>query len=171
MATLTTLAVKGKRAAIMPSNPTDNSVVTTTIQFDVPTGTAANGYYTGDTLRIRGLFPKNTELTGFWWKSSVTQGGTLTLAPGIYTSATSTSVGTLNTAAFVTATTLETTTMARPTLVPGTASVNTLCLLTDGDLGIVLAGSTVGTTAATITMTFQLVSIDAAAGTYSTFTI
>jgi hypothetical protein len=165
MATLTTITTaKSKFACSMPACPTVNSVVTKTISFAVPTGTSTNGYYTGDTIRIRNLFPKGTELLGFWWKASVTQGATLTLAPGIYTSGTATSVGTLNTAAFVSAVALQATTMIRPTLVPGTASINTLCLLTDGDLGIVLAGTTVGTTAATITLTFQYASVEPTAG-------
>lgn len=168
---LTTISGKSVRAASMPANPTVNSVVTKTISFEVPDGASGNGYYTGDTLRIRGVFPKNTELIGFWWKTSVTQGATLTLAPGIYTGGTDSSVGTLNTAAFVTATNLTSTTMTRPTLVPGTASVNTLCKLSDGDLGIVLAGTTVGTTAATITVTVMLASVDAVDSTYTTHDI
>lgn len=171
MAVTTTVAIKPVKAASMPANPTVNSVVTKTIQFDVPTGTAINGYYTGDTIRIKDVFPKGSELTGFWWKASVSQGATLTLAPGIYTGNTAAALGTLNTAAFVTAATLTATTMVRPTLVPGAASVNTITTISDGDLGIVLAGTTVGTTAATITLTLQYVSVDTAPAPYSTFTI
>ena len=170
MAVTTTVNIKSKKSAALPVNPIQ-SIVTKTITFDVPTGTAQNGYYTGDTIRIPGAIPKNCELTGFWWKTSVTQGATLTLAPGIYTGNTAAALGTLNTAAFVTAVALQSTTMIRPTLVPGTASVNTLCLLSDGDIGIVLAGTTVGTTAATITITLQLVSIDAVDAPFTTFTI
>lgn len=166
---LTTVAGTVHRAASMPANPPANSVVTKTISFDVPDGTSGSGYYTGDTIRLRGVFPKNTELIGFWWKASVSQGSTLTLAPGIYTGGTDSSVGTLNTAAFVTATNLTSTSMVRPTLVPGTASVNTLCKLSEGDLGIVLAGTTVGTTAATITITVMLASVDATDETYTSY--
>lgn len=170
MALTKTIASKPKRSVAVSSLPNVNSVMTKTITFDVPTSGSTDGYYTGDTIRVRNVFPKGTELTGFWWKASASQGA-LTLAPGIYTGGTDTALGTLNTAAFVTATTLTATSLIRPTLVPGTASINTICLLSDGDLGIVLAGTTVGTTAATITMTFQFTAVDTEAAQYSTYTV
>lgn len=166
MATLTTVTPTFKKPAATPDVPTVNSVMTKTFSIAVPTGTSDNGYYTGDTIRVRNVFPKGTELIGFWWKTSVTQGATLTLAPGIYTGGTATSVGTLNTAAFVSAVNLTSTTTIRPTLVPGTASVNTIALA-DGDLGIVLAGTTVGTTAATITFTVMFAVVEAGDASYT----
>jgi hypothetical protein len=168
---LTTMTPKVKRSVAVNALPPVNSTYTKTITVDVPTGTAGNGYYTGDTIRVRNFFPKGTELIGFWWKASVTQGATLTLAPGIYTGGTDAAVGTLNTAAFVSAVALQSTTTIRPTLVPGTASVNTLCLLSDGDLGIVLAGTTVGTTAATITITAMFAAVETEAAQYTTYSI
>jgi hypothetical protein len=170
MALTKTVAYKAKRAVAVNSLPPVNSVMTKTITFDVPTSGSTDGYYTGDTIRLRNIFPKGTELTGFWWKASVTQGA-LTLAPGIYTGGTDTALGTLNSAAFVSAVALTQTSMIRPVLVPGTFSVNTITLLSDGDLGIVLAGTTVGTTAATITMTFQFTSVETEAAGYTTYTV
>lgn len=168
---LTTVTPKIKRSATTSALPAANSVMTKTFTIDVPTGGAGSGYYTGDTIRVRNVFPKGTELTGFWWKTSATQGATLTLAPGIYTGGTDAALGTLNTAAFVSAVNLTSTSLIRPTLVPGTGSVNTITLLSDGDLGIVLAGTTVGTTAATITITVQLTVVDTEAAAYTTYTV
>lgn len=151
--------LKGVKMAAPISQNIPNSVYTKTISFTVPAGTSTNGYYTGDTLKIPNVFPKNTELIGFWWKTSVTQGATLTLAPSV-------GAGT----AFVSAANLTSTTMVRPTLVPGTASVNTIATA-ESDLNILLAGTTVGTSAATITLTFMLASIDGATADYTTYTV
>ena len=134
--------------------PTVNSVQVKVIQFTVPTGISGSGYYTGDTLIISKFFEAGTRLLGFYWKTSVSQGATLTLAPNI-------GGGT----AFVSATNLTSTTLVEPTLVTTSALTTT-----DADLNIVLAGTTVGTTAATITMSFLLAHVDAQA-TVTTYTI
>ena len=161
MAVTTTVTYKPKRAASLVALP-HTSVVTKTISFDVPAGTATNGYNIGDTIRVPGLFPAGTELTGFWWKTSVSQ-GSATFAAGIYTGGSATAIGTLNTAAFVAAVAPTDTTMVKPTLVPGTKSVNTISTA-EGDLGLVIAAAV--TVAATITVTLQLTSIDSAVSTY-----
>jgi hypothetical protein len=165
---LTTIVPTLKRAATMPASPTDNSVCTKTISFNVLTGATGNGYESGDTIRVRGIIPKGSELTGFWWKTSVSQ-GSAQFAPGIYTSGTATSVGTLNTEAFVTAAVFDNTTMKRPAMAVGAlaASVGTLCLLSDGDLGIVV--SVADCIAATWTFTFMFESVEPP-GSITTFT-
>lgn len=121
------------------------TVYTKTVSIDVPTGGSGSGYYTGDTLNIKNVHPIGTEIIGAWYKVSATQGGTLTFA-------------------------LTSTSIAKLTVVTGTAGANSINTA-DNDLNIALAGTTVGTTAATITFTFQYAIIDPATSVYSTYTL
>lgn len=136
------------------------TVYTKTVSIDVPTGGSGSGYYTGDTLNIDNVFPIGTEIIGAWYKVSATQGGTLTFAL---------TAGS-NAGAFVAAQTLTSTSIAKLTIVPGTAGANSINTA-DNDLNVVLAGTTVGTTAATITFTFQYAIVDPAVSEYITYTI
>ena len=136
------------------------TVYTKSIQITVPTGGPGSGYYTGDTLNIKNVHPIGTEIIGAWYKVSATQGSTLTFAL----------TAGANAGAFVAAQNLTATGITKMTVVPGTAGANSINTA-DNDLNVVLAGTTVGTTAATITFTFQYAVIDPATSVYSTYTL
>ena len=123
--------------------PSVNAVTVKAIQFTVPTGGAGSGYYTGDTLKIASFIPAGTKILGAYWKATTSQGATLTLKL-------QNGSGDLMTAANLTATS-----MAEITLT-GNTFTNT-----ENDLNIVLAGTTVGMTAATITLSFIMARVDA----------
>lgn len=156
----TTITPTIKRNGIGSNQFAPMTVYCKTVSIDVPTGGSGSGYYTGDTLNIKNVHPIGTEIIGAWYKVSATQGATLTFAL---------TAGS-NAGAFVAAQNLTATTITKMTVVPGTAGVNSINTA-DNDLNIVLAGTTVGTTAATITFTFQYAIIDPATSVYSTYTL
>lgn len=166
MAVTTIVTPKPKRSVAVNSLPNVNSVMTKTVTFDVPTGTAGNGYYTGDTILLKNVVPKGCDVTGVYVKVSADQGATLTFAPRLY------ATGDTSRTAFVTARALNLTAGVNTSLVvvPGTGSVNTIATA-DSDVAILLAGTTVGTTAGTIQLTLVMNAIDSEAAQYTTYTV
>ena len=132
-----------------------SSTYTKTVSFPVTTSISSDGYYTGDTINLGAIIPMGTAITGLWYKVSTSQGATLTFAPSLDAQA-----------AFVSAINLTSTSFAPLTVVAGNALAGTA----DASVKILLAGTTVGCTAATITLCFALAVIDGAAGatTYTT---
>jgi len=131
-----------------------NTVQCKKITFAVPTSAGSgDGYYTGDTISLKNVVPLGCAITGLWYKTSVTQGATLTFAANI-------DGGT----AFVSATNLTATTPAALTIVPANAFCSGA-----GDINLVLAGTTVGTAAATITFYVTIAAFEPPTGvtTYS----
>lgn len=132
-----------------------NSVQCKKITFAVPTSAGAgDGYYTGDTITLKNVIPVGCAVTGLWYKTSVTQGGTLTFAANID-----------GATAFVSATNLTATTPTALTVVPANAFCSG-----NGDVNLVLAGTTVGTTAATITFYITIAAFEPPTGA-TTYTL
>lgn len=150
--TPTVTKIKNGTGAVVNKTST---TYTKSISFAVPTSGGADDYYTGDTIDLGAIIPAGTAITGMWYKVSATQGATLTFAPRLDAQT-----------AFVSATNLTSTSFAPLTVV----AANALAGSSDASVKIALAGTTVGTTAATITFVFQLSVIDGAAG-LTTYTI
>lgn len=149
MATSTPTVNKFKPGYI-PANKED-SIFVRKITFAVTTsGGAGDGYYSGDTISLIGVVPDGCAIVGLWYKTSVTQGATLTFAPQLDAGS-----------AFVSAVNLTSTTPAALTLVPAN------CFVAAGNAGtinLVLAGTTVGTTAATITLYLTIAAFEPPVG-------
>jgi len=116
-----------------------NSIQTKKVTFAVPTSTSSDGYYTGDTISLRNVVPVGCAVTGLWYKVTTTQGATLTFAANLD-----------GQTAFVAATSLTATVPTALTVVPANSFATT------GNINLVLAGTTVGCTAAAITLYMTL---------------
>lgn len=130
-----------------------NTVQVKKVTFAVPTSTSSDGYYTGDTISLKNVVPAGCAVTGILYKVSVTQGATLTFAANID-----------GQTAVVAATALTATVPTALTVVPAYSFSSGA-----GDVNLVLAGTTVGTTAATITFYLTLAAFEPPTGltTYS----
>ena len=153
MAITSTPTVTNYKPAPVVSNDL-NTVQCKKITFAVPTSTSSDGYYTGDTITLKNVVPNGCAVTGLWYKVSTTQGATLTFAANI-------DGGT----AFVAATNLTGTTPTALTVVPANAFSAGA-----GDVNLVLAGTTVGCTAATVTFYITLAAFEPTVG-LTTFTM
>lgn len=131
------------------------TVYTKSVSFPVPTSGGADDYYTGDTIALGTQIPAGCQIIGAAYKVSASQGATLTFAIRMDSQS-----------AFVSAQNLTATTMTPLAIVVA----NTASGASDAAVNIALAGTTVGTTAATITFTFVIAVTDPAASA-TTYTI